>query len=335
MCRPVDLRLADLGRCLVGLAAAFLAPPLPSVNGEEALAVLEPSIPQLISINEGQDPLWICRTEVPSIVWFFASTTDPKASILFRSATGKPGNPVWVRSRGNGSVAAVRLTASAGGRTVNARIWAETEADVDPAEPNDAFNQARRLAGSGEASFYLYPKEDQDWFILSVDSKDERHFEVVLPQQGPSAFRDGLELGICDSAEHPVVQRVGSGQEAGSWLTIPFQLEPGEYRVWVRARGSRSSRAPLTLRLVTGPAAVPVAAVAAPVVVPAIPTSAPREEPTLVEVPAPSPSPVVSEGEAPRQFNPIPWLLLSSGVLILIWVVGGLIRPRRVFDLTR
>jgi hypothetical protein len=218
------------------------------------------------------------------------------------------------------------------------RVWAETEPEFDPSEANDRFEDASALAPEGNR-FFLYPKADQDWFSFRVLRPAEYQIVVAVPRGG-SVFHEGLELGICDAAAHPLVQRLGQVDSQGTWRTIPFELKPGEYRCWIRARAERYSRFPLTLRFepaglasspVVAPSPTSSPAAVAPVLVPTRPPEAsPAPQATAsAKLPAPEPS-----DAAPKK-TIWPMILLAVLVGMLVWSGAALMRPRRVFDLTR
>jgi len=337
---PVRSRfLATLGACAFTLADGAHA------EGEP-VTFLEPGTPRLTILRSEELTRWGCRTITPSIVWFFASTSTGEASLTFDHPERKPSNPLWLRTGSGFTEAISGLTITSRDSAVRSRVWIEAEAEFDPSEPNDHFAEAKPLEASGEAKFFLYPKWDQDWFSITVGPEEkETALELFAPKDGSQPFRDGIELGVCDGQERPLVQRVGTPAPNGLWKPIPFELAPGEYRCWIRARGDRASRAALRIKRVlpSAPPTPPVAtsktmpivsAAAGPAKQSAPPSSLSRGS-TRDRPPLP---PLVGAAEKPappRGGFAGWWILLSLAVLFALWLGPVLLRPRRVFDLTR
>jgi hypothetical protein len=222
---------------------------------------------------------------------------------------------------------------------VTARIWSEMEPDFDRAEPNDQFVEAKALPPGGETRLYLFPRGDQDWFRLEVPTSGlEQRIELALSREGRQVFPEGLELGVTDTKGRPVVQRLGTPDDEGNWKPVPFQLDPGNYRFWIRARGDRSWRSALTLRVHSTPIATVVAKEPAPLPTsPAVPELPKAIPPPPKNVPPPALEPVLGHtAERPRERGSTwLWALAVLGLLFAFWLGPLFLRPRRVFDLTR
>jgi hypothetical protein len=307
-----------------GLAAVLLliAAPSPVWGQQGTAALLTPGDPQQVPLRSGDESHWIC---VPpnlerGIVWFFAESADAGATgtLRIRTARGETGSPVWVRTKADGAAPEAFISTGPGSGPLMAKIWAETEPEFDGGEPNDEFKDATRLSGEGNR-FFLYPQADQDWFVFHLARSSTYQIAVRVPRGG-GVFREGLELGVSDREQRPLIQRIGQLDSQGTWKTVPFELKAGEYRCWVRARGNRFSRFPLMLGMehADGTAASPI-------------LSPPD--------PAPAPTPErVTPAEPPRNGagSPIaPRIVLGVLVGMILWWGAALLRPRRVFDLTR
>jgi hypothetical protein len=308
----------------------------------EPVTFLEPGAQRLTILRSEELSKWGCRTITPSIVWFFASTSTGEASLTFDHPERKPSNPLWLRTGTGFTEAIAGLTITSRDAAVRSRVWIEAEAEFDPSEPNDHFAEAKPLDASGEAKFYLYPKWDQDWFSITVGPEENQTaLEVYAPKDGSQPFRDGIELGVCDHRERPLVQRVGTPAPNGLWKPIPFELAPGEYRCWVRARGDRASRSALRLkRVLTQAPPPPPVALPKPLPIVGSASPAPKQATAAASLPR------LTTGETPlvaATEKPAPprggfagwWILLSLAVLFGLWWGPALLRPRRVFDLTR
>ncbi len=326
----------SLGQCFAFVLSLVLIWGPPCRGQDRVTRFIQPGQPQEVIIGPKEELRWVCATSSRAIVRFFAEPADPASNATFqlRGAQGSAGNPVWARSGGTEPGAEAVLSAETDD-AVPVRVWAETEPEFDPSEPNDRFEEAAALAPEGNR-FFLYPKADQDWFSFRVTVAAEYRMIVVVPRGG-SVFHEGLELGICDAAAHPLVQRLGQVDSQGTWRTIPFELKPGEYRCWIRARSERYSRFPLTLRfeqLGVQPSQ------------PTIPAPAPKHSPAVPAPPSPAVAPAplrpppagspAAEPPVPAQKNSMgPMILLAALVGMLFWWGAALMRPRRVFDLTR
>lgn len=294
---------------------------------QQDVGLLVPGEVHEVRLLKGVDSRWMGITPnfERGIVWFFAEPLRPDsvAALRIRTTRGVSGSPAWVRSQTNGPAPEALISTDSEGGSVPIKIWAEAEPEFDAHEPNDAFQEAAPLAAGGNR-FFLYPQADQDWFSFTIPQASEYRAAVTIARGG-SVFRDGLELGISDQGQRPLVQRVGQLDDGGIWQTVPFDLKAGEYRCWVRARGSRFSRFPLVLTLERAdgdrsiPAVSPAVALAG-----STRASGSIPDPLAVRsVKGPARSPVGAR------------VLLGLLLGMIVWWGAALLRPRRVFDLTR
>jgi hypothetical protein len=280
-----------------------------------------------VQLLKGVDSRWMGITPnfERGIVWFFAEPLRPDsvATLRIRTSRGVSGSPAWVRSKSDGPAPEALIATDSVGGSVPIKIWAEAEPEFDVHEPNDAFQEAAPLAAGGNR-FFLYPQADQDWFSFSIPHA-AAYCAAVTIARGGSVFRDGLELGISDQGQRPLVQRMGQLDDGGIWRTVPFDLKAGEYRCWVRARGGRFSRFPLSLTLERADGNRSIPAVSPPVAL----VGSTRASGSLPD------SSVVRDVKGPARPPAGARVLLGLLLGMIVWWGAALLRPRRVFDLTR